>query len=128
MQNNQEQARAGEASEGQRGARKGSEADTFDSAATDLGRSGDENPRKPRADHSSADGTLAKRGWKKRQLTFWTPPIPPATGIGVGAGSSWFVVALATENVEPSFVWPSVVLVGMGMAYDLGRRVVDRRG
>ncbi|MFD3930043.1 hypothetical protein [Streptomyces sp. NPDC058614] len=60
-------------------------------------------------------------------MTFWTPPIPPATGIGVGTGTGWFVVALATENVEPSFVWPSVVLIGMGMAYDLGRRVVDSR-
>nr|WP_107908936.1 hypothetical protein [Streptomyces chartreusis] len=69
---------------------------------------------------------LARRGWRQRQITFWTPPIPPATGIGLSAGSGWFGLALATENVEPGFVWPSVVLIGMGMAYDLGRRALDK--
>ncbi|MEU9630752.1 hypothetical protein [Streptomyces luteogriseus] len=75
---------------------------------------------------SAESSGYASRGWKKRQVTFWTPPVPPATGLGVGAGSSWFTVALATENVHPGYVWPSLVFIGMGMAYDLGRRFLDR--
>jgi hypothetical protein len=67
---------------------------------------------------------LARRGWRRHQVTFWTPPIPPATGLGLSSGTSWFGYALATHNVQPGFVWPSVVLIGMGMAYDLGRRAL----
>ncbi|MFD5234882.1 hypothetical protein ACFWJ5_41675 [Streptomyces qaidamensis] len=69
---------------------------------------------------------LEERGWRRRQVIVMTPPIPAATGIGVGTGAGWLGVALGTGNLDPAFVWPSVVLVGLGMAYDLGRRFLAK--
>lgn len=130
VKNRQERAKKGGAPETQTRAHKGSRAHENDSAGPGGEHSGIESESKHEVEteRTSAEGALAKRGWTRKQVAFWTPPIPPATGIGLGTGASWLAVALATENVEPNFVWPSVVLVGLGMAYDLGRRLVDRRG
>lgn len=53
-------------------------------------------------------------------------PVPRITGVSaVGAGSG-LIVAVATGNVEPVYVWPCVALAGLGMAYDLARRLLAR--
>ncbi|MFF6814487.1 hypothetical protein ACFZAG_32065 [Streptomyces sp. NPDC012403] len=52
--------------------------------------------------------------------------VPRITGLSAVGGGGGLIVAVATGNVEPIYVWPCVVLVGLGMAYDLGRRVLAR--
>lgn len=42
-------------------------------------------------------------------------------------GGTGLTVAIATGNVEPISIWPCIALTALGMAYDLGRRMIDRR-
>lgn len=129
VRNRHDRVERGGAREAQTRARKGSQAHMNDSSTSGVDRSVTEGENKLEVEtyQTSSEATLAMRGWKRKQVAFWIPPIPPATGVGLGTGASWLASALATGNMEPSFVWPSVVFVGMGMAYDLGRRAIDRR-
>ncbi|MFD9584868.1 hypothetical protein ACFWBM_09335 [Streptomyces sp. NPDC059980] len=68
-------------------------------------------------------GATTSPGERRVNVSF---AIPRITGLSAVGGGSGLIVAVATGNVEPVYVWPCVALAGLGMAYDLGRRVLAR--
>ncbi|MER7001270.1 hypothetical protein [Streptomyces sp. NPDC000410] len=56
-------------------------------------------------------------------------PVPPASAIptvtAVGGGSG-LTAAIITGHVQPGVIWPAVILVIAGMAYDVAVRALNR--
>ncbi|MDX3801086.1 hypothetical protein [Streptomyces sp. AK04-3B] len=55
--------------------------------------------------------------------------MPRLSGIATATtagGSTGLLVSFVTGNVEPIYVWPSVTIIALGMAYDLARRALDQ--
>ncbi|MFI8876832.1 hypothetical protein [Streptomyces sp. NPDC055243] len=65
-------------------------------------------------------------GARRVEVSFPAPRSTIISGGSAVTGGTGLTVAIATGNVEPVYVWPCIVLIALGMAYDLGRRVIDR--
>ncbi|MGW7276535.1 hypothetical protein ACWGH5_39330 [Streptomyces sp. NPDC054864] len=90
-------------------------------------------PRKnATADDSALDlptgnGTAHGGGARRIDLSFPVPRSTVVSGASAVTGGTGLTVAIATGNVEPIYIWPCIALTALGMAYDLCRRMIDRR-
>jgi hypothetical protein len=76
-----------------------------------------------RSKDASGAPDVGQTGERRMNVSFAVPRITGVSAVGAGSG---LIVAVATGNVEPVYVWPCVALAGLGMAYDLGRRILTR--
>ncbi|MFG2351813.1 hypothetical protein [Streptomyces phaeochromogenes] len=79
------------------------------------------------AQNRMSSNTANENVSRRVSLSFSIPRSTVISGASAVTGGAGLTVAIATGNVEPVFVWPCIALTALGMAYDLGRCLVDRR-
>ncbi|MEV0116830.1 hypothetical protein AB0H77_26895 [Streptomyces sp. NPDC050844] len=75
----------------------------------------------------TGNGAANRGGARRVDLSFPLPRSTVVSGASAVTGGTGLTVAIATGNVEPIYIWPCIALTALGMAYDLGRRMIDRR-
>lgn len=61
-----------------------------------------------------------------RRVGVPVPPVSVISTVSTVSGGSGLAIAIATGQVQPGVIWPTVTLVIAGMAYDIARQALHR--